>query len=413
MMYTKELIDVAIIGGGPAGCMTAKSILDQKKDAKVLIIEEHPDIGVPVCCGGGISKFALDENDIELPEKCIANKVLRIYVYYPNSKARWKHGFVRRNGYVLHRDRFDKYIAYLARKLGCVINRGERMETIAREGGNWLVKTDKGEYLAKIVVGADGPSSRVAELAKINSPESFKSWRKKYVVGLEYEVSGVYADSLDFYFDAKEAPEGYFWVFPKAENSAKIGIVASGVKDLKDKLVKFINANFKDAKILEETKVAGTIPGGGSLEKTYGPGIVIVGDAAGQVNPIYYGGIHAALTCGRLAGIAIAEAIEKNDFSEESMSRYEALWKGLKTTNGKYYAFSDPSLLKAKEIIKESGNTELEIMGNLLDNKDITALGYKKYILAVKAMLHVRSTKKFKEILEILKAFHISKEYGW
>ncbi|MBW6451389.1 MAG: NAD(P)/FAD-dependent oxidoreductase [DPANN group archaeon] len=412
MANKKEILDVIIIGAGPAGTMTAKTILEENNNLKVLILEKRTNIGVPVACGGGISRKGLKDVNIQLPEECIENKIVSLRTYYPNRDVKWKYGQIIMPGFILHRDRFDKYIALLARKAGCKINKNEPMENIEKDGDLWVVKTKKGKYYTKIVVGADGPGSRVAELTKVVSKEAIKQWKDGYVVGLEYEVGGVATDKLNFYFDSELAPEGYIWVFPKSKTSAKIGIVAKGVTNLKGRIETFIQSNFSNPKIIENTTVSGTIPGYGWLEKTYGDGVIIVGDAAGQTNPVFYSGIRNSLMCAKFAGEAISNALLKDDFSEKTMSLYEDLWKGYKIKKGKGFAIADPSVIEIKKIIKERGNDTLEILGNMLDNKELSEIKFFKFKMAIKGILHIRNIK-IKDIKTVFKAFYISKEYGW
>ena len=54
---------------------------------------------------------------------------------------------------------------------------------------------------------------------------------------------------------------------------------------------------------------------------------MVVGDAAGQVDPITGGGIHLAASCGRIAGEVAAEAVEACDPSSEFLKRYEDRWR--------------------------------------------------------------------------------------
>ena len=103
-------------------------------------------------------------------------------------------------------------------------------------------------------------------------------------------------DTLYFYFGENVAPEGYFWVFPKGDNVANIGLGVSGMigkkRSAKSFLNSFMDKYYPDSPIL--TTIAGGVPSTVTLEKISAPGIALVGDAARQVNPLSGGGIASA-----------------------------------------------------------------------------------------------------------------------
>ena len=121
-------------------------------------------------------------------------------------------------------------------------------------------------------------------------------------------------DTLYFYFGKDVAPEGYFWVFPKGDNTANIGLGVSGAtgkkKSAKAFLDEFMAKHYPDAPIL--TYIAGGVPSSVTLDKISAPGIALVGDAARQVNPLSGGGIASGMIGGSIAGKIAAEAIKTN-----------------------------------------------------------------------------------------------------
>ena len=92
--------------------------------------------------------------------------------------------------------------------------------------------------------------------------------------------------------------------------------------------------NFPDASIL--TKLAGGVPCAESLEKMTLPGLMLVGDAAHQVNPVSGGGIISGMIGGKIAGNVAAEIVRQNDMS--LMAHYEKEWKNsLGSRHDRYY----------------------------------------------------------------------------
>jgi digeranylgeranylglycerophospholipid reductase len=74
------------------------------------------------------------------------------------------------------------------------------------------------------------------------------------------------------------------------------------------------------------------------LKKAYASGLLVVGDAARQANPLHGGGIISALEAGRLAGELAAQALIEGDLSERSLSRYQKAWnQSLGRSYTRYY----------------------------------------------------------------------------
>jgi digeranylgeranylglycerophospholipid reductase len=80
-----------------------------------------------------------------------------------------------------------------------------------------------------------------------------------------------------------------------------------------------------DAKPIELN--IGGVPISGPIKKTYTDGFLVVGDAAGQVDPISGGGIHTTIACARIAGETVAESVKAGDSSSKFLKKYENKWK--------------------------------------------------------------------------------------
>ena len=115
----------------------------------------------------------------------------------------------------------------------------------------------------------------------------------------------------------KFAPGGYLWIFPKGEGFSNIGIGIS-VKYSKHKSAKaylddFIKKNHPDVSVLS------TVCGGVSCPKPHknpiSDGLILVGDAAHQINPMTGGGIISGMKAGMISGKVAAESVKNNDFS--------------------------------------------------------------------------------------------------
>ena len=133
-------------------------------------------------------------------------------------------------------------------------------------------------------------------------------------------------NTLYFYFGKDVAPNGYFWVFPKGHNKANIGLGVSGLigkkKSAQSFLDDFMNKHYPNAPVL--TKIAGGVPCSITLDKISGPGIMLVGDAARQVNPLSGGGIASGMIGGKIAGTIAGEAIKQNKL--DHILTYDKAW---------------------------------------------------------------------------------------
>jgi len=130
------------------------------------------------------------------------------------------------------------------------------------------------------------------------------------------------------------APGGYIWIFPKSEDTANVGIGMQLSKlkdpgDVKKYLDRFIqkDARLRKGKPLE--LVSGAVSICSPIDKTVGDGILLVGDAARQIDPITGGGISNGCKAGKVAGEVLAKAAKERNFSQGSLQRYEKGWRDI------------------------------------------------------------------------------------
>ncbi|OGS44442.1 MAG: geranylgeranyl reductase [Euryarchaeota archaeon RBG_13_57_23] len=328
--------DVVVVGGGPAGTMTAKWAA--KGGAKVLIVEKRQEIGAPVRCGEGISRSWLDGVGIKLDQKSVACQVKGAKIVAPNGTPFFLSEKMAGNevGIVLDRIFFDKLLAHDAVKAGADLMLKTSATGLLRTGGKVTgVKIrsfgETKEIKAGCVVGADGFESQVGRWAGISTslaPRDITSCIQYRLTNINYDPN-----YCEFVLGSK-APGGYIWIFPKNEDTANVGIGMQLTKlkdraDVKKYLDKFIqnDPRLKKGKPLEI--VAGAVSICAPLDKTVGDGILLVGDAARQIDPITGGGISNSCRAGKVAGEVLAKATKERDFSERSLERYEKGWRDL------------------------------------------------------------------------------------
>lgn len=314
-MAEKIQTDVLVVGAGPAGSLAAKAAAE--KGVKVTMIEARPEVGVPVHCGEMMPSMEeiIDmfpgledpESLFDVPDSLVVRTVNAIRLYDPKSKI-YEFPFT---GYTTDRDRFDQYLAGQAVKSGADLIRSCRFKGLERD----VAHTSEGDIGFKVIIGADGPTSRVAK--SLGLPANVNAYP-----AVSAQAEGDYEPVIQMFF-GDIAPGAYGWIMPK-KGQANVGIGFSP-KFSKGSLSGYFNefASKRDLKVI--TPIHGKfVPSEGPVSKTYVDGTgMVVGDAAGVVMPVNGGGIPQAMITGRMAGNTAAE----NILHGGSLAEYEKAWK--------------------------------------------------------------------------------------
>lgn len=321
----KSEYDIIVVGAGPAGSMAARFAAE--KGVSVLMLEKDRDVGYPVRCGEAISKAGVEEF-IPSDDKWIAARIRKFSFNAPDgteviiefSDA----------GYVLERRIFDYELARTAAEAGAEILTRAYVNGLLFDsdgkvcGVKYEFNGEQKELKAKVVIAADGVESRVGRWAGLKTHIDFRDMES----AVQITAANIPVDqsTLYFYFGKDVAPNGYFWIFPKGHNKANIGLGVSGLigkkKSAQSFLDDFMNKHYPNAPIL--TKIAGGVPCSITLEKISAPGIMLVGDAARQVNPLSGGGIASGMIGGSIAGRIAAEAVKMNKL--DHILSYDKAW---------------------------------------------------------------------------------------
>ncbi|MEW6070298.1 MAG: NAD(P)/FAD-dependent oxidoreductase, partial [Candidatus Thermoplasmatota archaeon] len=208
------------------------------------------------------------------------------------------------------------------------------------------------ELTSKIVIACDGPTSSIARSAGLNvyrTIESFDSCVQFQLANIDIDerIAEIYLGS--------SSPGGYIWILPKGKGFANVGLGVNG--KFGSRALKYLNEFVENDKRLRNGSVievnAGIVPLGGAAEKLVANGLMIVGDAARQVNPLTGGGMVFAIRAGVAAGKVAIEAIGKKDYSESFLLKYEKIWN---KEIGKWF----PVFKKLQELVLKLPERELD-----------------------------------------------------
>ena len=293
--------DVLIVGGGPAGSTAARTLAQAGIDTVLLDRARFPRYK---SCAGGIP--VRTTRLLDFPIDCVVeDRVTAISLSYlgGNMLTRWCAAPV---AYMVMRDRFDALLLEQAQRAGAAIHESTAVRAISRDGDGWQVRSDCGVWRCRYVLGADGANSVVARSSGLGADLAVS-------VALEAEVAAGLGEVARWRgrmnLDMGYLPWGYCWVFPK-ERLLSIGAVLPPSQGPR---IRAILRGY-----LERLGLGGApvemVMGHKLLfrrgnEPIAGPGVALLGDAAGLADEFSEEGISYAVHSGLLAGRAVAAAI--------------------------------------------------------------------------------------------------------
>ncbi len=363
--------DVVVVGAGPGGAMAAKAAAEA--GLKVVMLEKRQEIGDPVRCAEGVSKRVLE--DMIKPEpQWIAAEVKGARIYAPDGTSIVMSEDKGGNevGYVLERKVFDRGLAMEAARAGVKVMVKTRALGLLRDDGKvaGVSAMRIGEPLkieAPLIIGADGVESKVGRWAGIDTALKLKDIE----TCAQFLVSDQSIDDqyCEFFLGNEIAPAGYVWSFPKGDKLANVGLGILGSKsncgDAIRLLQEFMKKRFPNGKVVE--MVVGGDPCSGPIDSTTEDGVMLVGDAARQTDPLTGGGILNAMQAGIIAGEVAAKALAAGDVSRTGLKEYEDRWR---ETIGRHIARS----FEYKEFFVKLTDSDLNQLIGSLKKEDISKM---------------------------------------
>jgi geranylgeranyl reductase family protein len=317
--------DVIVVGMGPAGASAAYEL--SKRGISVLAFDKqvHPRYKV---CGGGLSARIARILPSDFPS-VVEEAVHRVRFTYGEQKF-----FLIESpepiAYMVMRQHFDQWLVEKAREVGTEIREGETVVDI-RDGKEGVdVFTKQGCYRSRVVIGADGVMSVVAQ-------QCFPGRSLRTIPALESEVQGEPVHSFQkiptALISLQAAKKGYGWIFPKQQGiSVGVGEFVNGTKRPKQSFSHFIDHEPTLAGLKIPAPLGYPLPIAQAQAYRNGQAwagrlvrgrAMLVGDAGHLVDPLLGEGIYYAIRSGQIAGKTVIANLRNSAIHH--LSEYEAL----------------------------------------------------------------------------------------
>ena len=340
-----ERYDVIIVGAGPAGSTAA--MYAHRAGLKSLLLDKASFPRDKICGDAlsGKSVTILRDLDIMDEVNALPGAYIKRVVFgspeHVHVNIDFKQDITEESlsGFVIRRTVFDNYLFQKAREAADTVRENFTVTDLVWEDGQVTGVTgrdsqdNKQTFHAPIVLGADGYRSVIARETGLyhHDPAHWVVALRQYYQG----VNGL-TDQIELHYVDEVLP-GYFWIFPLEDGNANVGIgmLHKYIKEEKVNLRQALQHSiespafqdrFADATPLENP-TGWNLPVGSKHRKNYGNGFMLLGDAAGLIDPFTGEGIGNAMYSARYAIQTISEAMEANDYGEAFLRRYDArLW---------------------------------------------------------------------------------------
>ena len=329
MEEKEERFDIAVVGGGPAGLSAAYTAA--KAGAKVILFEKDQSIAHNIRTSG--VTWISEMERLGMPSK-FYNPIQNYRFVSPSNDVIIRGDAAK--SCVLDVRAAYQHLAFLAAREGAQLMIKSIVTDVIKEGqrvAGVKASTPAGKLTvhSRLVIDASGFSTSVGRKAGVVG-----HW-KRYGVGAEYEC---YCDDIDsttwaLMVGQNYSDAGYAWFFPLSKNRVRVGVGIGRPESYAEpleKLNKIMEKRFKPLDAIGDGKIQplelhyGFIPNEGVRHSSIADGLIMVGDSAGQSNPLVLEGIRYAIEFGRLAGEVGADSLSHNS-DRESLLQYERSWK--------------------------------------------------------------------------------------
>jgi len=345
------IYDVAIVGAGPSGSTLAYYMCRNGGNDKVLLLDKKK-FPREKYCGDAVCTLAQKHlKEMGVLQEIVAEKKGHFaqaggfvspggYSYIGNSAVELN---LESGGTAIAIKRIvmDEKIAKAAHRAGALLTENTNVESAVfnKETGLWKVdckySAEEGEegvpvtYYARVLVCADGAGSGMGtKLGYINEPPQGICSRAYVKDNTLFKVDGCV-------FYVPQLLPGYCAIFREANNELNFCtyIIPGGpaknedLPRLHDDIMKndpYVSACLGPNPNIERMRSAGLRLGG--ISKSFDDHLLIIGDAAGFIDPLTGEGIQYAMQSGFLASQVLVDCLKKGDVSAAALKKYQRKW---------------------------------------------------------------------------------------
>ena len=304
--------DVLVVGAGPAGSAAAAALARAGRD--VLLVESRSHPRAKTCAEYASPRLAEELERLEVPDwRAAAIPLDAMHVVRGATRVpiTYRDGGGARTAWGLDRVAFDTLLARHAVARGAVLLERTRLADVEHDEGRVAGATLAGpDGTVRVrcgwLIGADGARSRVARALNVERPlvgPRRLGLVARYEGGDDLRDHGEMHVGRDHYVGLAPTPGGQLNVgmaLPLDAPGTAEGRFAAAIAALPA-----VTARLHGLRRL--TAIRGASPIGHRVARTAGPGWLLVGDAAGFVDPFTGEGIYRALRSARLAVDALAD----------------------------------------------------------------------------------------------------------
>lgn len=344
MLKKENKTEVIVVGAGPAGVACAITLA--RAGREVVLIERGLFAGSKNVFGGAIYTQATKEifpnfeTEAPLERRNIEHNYL---ILGEKDSTNISYRKDDNSSYSVIRGKFDRWAAEEAKKVGVYLVEETVVRDLIKEKGKVVgVRTELEEFYADIVVLADGVNSLLAKQIGLRSEIETKDVAlsvkevltlDKDIINQRFRVNDEEGSIVEIFGGPMLGMLGLGFMYTN-KDSVTIGL---GVT-----LNELAENNYRPFELLEQLKQhpsiaplikdavlkeysAHLIPEGGykKVPKLCDNGVLVVGDAAMLVNNLHWEGTNLAMISGKLAAETVIIALEKEDYSKKTLSKYE------------------------------------------------------------------------------------------
>ena len=305
--------DVIVIGGGPIGAVAAREAA--KAGARTLLLEQRKEIKGPIACTGLVSPRTLAT--LGASSRSILREIRAVRAHSPRGR-RLSLRSLEVKGVVIDRISLEEELLSSAGSAGVEVLLGT--EGRVGEGGRVTLISRGGEKRvgAGVVIGADGPKSRVAAGSGLSPAAAPLPAAQAIVEGAPTE------EMVEVYFGWDLAPGFFAWAVPAEPDRSRVGLAVPPGENPQRFLDRLLTDRFPSNRVL--SRASGFIPSR-PVDRSIDDRLILVGDAAGQVKPLTGGGLYFGGLCAAIAGRVAAGAALSGRTDRAGLTKYEVRWR--------------------------------------------------------------------------------------